>query len=299
MNTLLWNKIAAALLLALLLYKGIEIFAEGAFEVAEPGTKAYVVEGLEVEAPEIAVVAEPAALPQDIMALLAVASPEQGKRVFRRCQACHDVAQGTGHKIGPNLFAVMGAPLARHGDYRYSDALASHGGTWDFTLMDDWLSSAAAAIPGNKMSFGGIPKAGDRAALIAYMNSNSDTPLALPAALPVPVPVTPPAVEEAAPEVMDEAVDETDAESAVVEDTAPAQEVIEEADAKAGEGAVEQAMPADEEAVDEMIVEPTEDAGEAAAKDAAEGATEAGEEGATEAGEVDSTANENASEDDS
>lgn len=195
-----WNKIAAALLLALLLYKGIEILAEGAFEVPEMETKAYVVEGLEVAEPEMAEAApeEVAAPAAGVMALLATASPEQGKRIFRGCKTCHDENQGTGHKIGPNLFAIMGAPVALHADYKYSDALAGHGGTWDFALMDDWLVSPADTIPGNKMTFRGLPKAGDRAALIAYLNSMSDNPLELPAA-PEPE-VMEEVIEESAPE---------------------------------------------------------------------------------------------------
>jgi cytochrome c len=224
-----WNKIIAAFILALLLYKGLDILAESAFEIPEMETTAYVVEGLVVDEPEAAeATPEPEAAPAtDLMALLAVASPEQGKRAFRRCQSCHDANQGTGHKIGPNLFAVMGAAVAQHGDYKYSSAMAGHGGTWDFALMDDWLASPAAAIPGNKMTFAGMPKAGDRAALIVYLNSKSDNPLALP----VPAPVAPEpeaaedvteaadedAVTEAVEGVMDEAGDEAAEEEPATE----------------------------------------------------------------------------------
>lgn len=223
MNTLAWNKVIAALLLGILLYKGIEIFADSAFEVPEVETRAYVVEGLVADEPEVAEAApvEAPAPSDDIMALLAAASPEQGKRIFRGCQACHDVNQGTGHKIGPNLYGIMGAPVAQHADYKYSDALAEHGGTWDFQMMDDWLASPADVVPGNKMSYRGVSRAGDRAALIAFMNSNSDNPLALPTA--------------PAPEAMEEVADET----------------IEEV--------VEEAMPVPGESVEEMMVEPSEE----------------------------------------
>ncbi|MCH8860983.1 MAG: cytochrome c family protein [Proteobacteria bacterium] len=229
MNALAWNKIIAALILALLFYKGIEIYAEGAFEVAEPQVKAYVVEGLVAEEVEAVAVAEPAAPVADIMALLAVASPEQGKRIFRRCQACHDASQDGAHKIGPNLFAVMGAPVAQHSDYRYSDALAGHGGTWDFATMDDWLASPAEAVPGNKMSFGGMPKAGDRAALIAYLNSQSDNPLALPVAPPMAA--QPEAAEEVIEEVIEEMIEEAIEEAVMeeVEAVGEAAEAVEEA----------------------------------------------------------------------
>lgn len=281
MNALAWNKIIAALIIALLLYKGIEIYAEGAFEVAEPQVKAYVVEGLVVEEVAEVVAAEPVAPAQDVTALLAAASPEQGKRIFRRCQACHDVSQGGAHKIGPNLFAVMGAPVAQHGDYRYSDALAGHGGIWDFALMDDWLASPADAVPGNKMSFGGMPKAGDRAALIAYLNSQSDNPLALPVVVPVAPPVA--AEPEAAGEVIEEAIEdaalEEAAEGAVVEDAMPAEEaaveatqVVEEASGEASEEpATEPATKPEPEPAETLEVDaPTEAPTDASEEDATE-----------------------------
>ncbi len=265
MNALAWNKIIAALIMALLLYKGIEIYAEGAFEVAEPQIKAYVVESLVVEEVETVVAAEPVAPAQDVMSLLAAASPEQGKRIFRRCQACHDVSQGGAHKIGPNLFAIIGAPVAQHGDYRYSDALAGLGGTWDFALMDDWLASPAEAVPGTKMSFGGMPKAGDRAALIAYMNSQSDNPLALPVALPVAA--EPEAAEAVIEEDTEDAALEEAAEGAVVEDAMPAEEAAEEATEVVEEPATEpEAAPAETPDVDA----PTDASEEGATEDAKE-----------------------------
>lgn len=241
MNTLIWNKIAAALLLALLLYKGIEIYAEGAFEVAEPETKAYVVEGLELAAPEVVVAAPQPAPEEDVMALLATASAEQGKRIFRRCQACHDASQDGGHKIGPNLFAVIGAAVARHDDYRYSKALASHGGTWDFALMNDWLASPAGAIAGNKMIFGGMPRAGDRAALIAYLNSASNSPLALPAPVPAPEQA------EEAPRSPAATLEDVMADDA----TAPVTAQMEDGGETAAEDSEQDAVPSREESAGE------------------------------------------------
>lgn len=235
MNAPEWNKIIAALLLSILLYKGIEMFAEGAFEVAELETSAYLVAGLEVEAPVAAEAAAEVAPEEDIMALLAVASPEQGKRAFRRCQACHDANQGTGHKIGPNLYGVIGAPVAQYADYGYSSALADHGGSWDFATMDAWLAKPAEAIPGNKMTFAGMPKAGDRAALIAYLNGQSDSPLPLPVPAPAPVLVAPSTstVSDAVEDAMTDAVEEVNEE-----------------------------MPAPAEMVEEMIAEPAAEAAE-------------------------------------
>lgn len=231
MDALRLNKIAAALLISILLYKGIEMYAESTFEIPEMETKAYVVAGLEVEELAAAeVVAEAPAPADDIMVLLAVASPEQGKRVFRPCQTCHDANQDAGHKIGPNLYGVMGASVAQHADFSYSSALTENGGSWDFALMDAWLTKPADAIPGNRMSYGGMRKARDRAALIVYLNSQSDSPLPLPS----PVSAVPTAEHEAAADIIEEIVEEATEETA--EDVASE-------------------MPVSGEAVEEMIVE--------------------------------------------
>lgn len=222
MDALRINKIAAALLIAVLLYKGIEILAESAFEVPELETKAYVVAGLEVDEPDVSGAAPEAEVIIDLATLLASASPAQGERVFRGCKACHDVTRGSGHKIGPNLYGVMGASVAQYADYNYSGALADHGGEWSFELMDAWLASPADTVPGNKMTYRGISKPGDRAALIAYLNSNSDNPLEVPA--PVSAPVDEPVEPLAEPDTGADVTE--DAEEAVEEVAEPAADAV-------------------------------------------------------------------------
>ena len=115
--------------------------------------------------------------------LLAAADPAAGAKVFAKCMACHTIDQGAGNGIGPNLYGTVGEAIAQgKGGFAFSDALAGVGGKWTFDELDKWLTSPKAFAPGTKMTFAGLPKAEDRANVIAYLNSmGSNLPLPKPA----------------------------------------------------------------------------------------------------------------------
>ena len=113
---------------------------------------------------------------------LAQADVAKGEQVFKKCAACHVVAQGGANGIGPNLWAVVGGPIGKHAaGFAYSEALSGKGGNWDWKSMDAWLSSPRGFAPGTKMTFAGLGDPQDRANVIAYLNANG-TNLPLPAA---------------------------------------------------------------------------------------------------------------------
>ena len=95
----------------------------------------------------------------------------RGKLLFLQCRACHEVASGQPHKVGPNLHGVMGRKAALAEGYAYSDALKKSGLTWDFATLDNWIKHPASIVPGTTMAFVGIPGEADRRALIAYLES--------------------------------------------------------------------------------------------------------------------------------
>ncbi|MCG6120947.1 MAG: c-type cytochrome, partial [Blastomonas sp.] len=114
-----------------------------------------------------------------------------------KCASCHSINSGGANGIGPNLYGIMGEPHAAVPGFAYSDALKSKSGPWTFDEMNAWLTSPKAYAPGTKMSFAGLGKPADRANLMAWMNTQSGSPLPLPAA---PVPEAAPAAEgDAAP----------------------------------------------------------------------------------------------------
>ena len=147
-----------------------------------------------VQAPAAGAAAAPAA-PVDLGTLLAAADASRGESVARVCGSCHTFDQGGANRVGPNLWAVVGRPVAGAAGFAYSPALAGHGGVWTYQELDRYLASPARAIPGNKMAFNGLRNPKDRAHLIAYLARLS--PGAPPYPPPQPVPAE--AVATAAP----------------------------------------------------------------------------------------------------
>lgn len=108
---------------------------------------------------------------------LAAASPERGREMFRVCGACHTVDAGAAHTIGPNLWGVVGRPVASAEGYdRYTPAMASFGGAWTAQRLDRYLRRPAAEVEGTSMIFPGVPDDRDRADLIVWLALNSPEP---------------------------------------------------------------------------------------------------------------------------
>jgi cytochrome c len=124
-----------------------------------------------------------------IATLLATADVAKGEAVFKKCAACHTIAQGGANGIGPNLWAAMGKPHGHVAGFAYSDALKSVPGNWDWEGMDKWLANPKKYAPGTKMTFAGLGNPEERANLILYMNAQGSN-------LPLPAP---PAADSAAP----------------------------------------------------------------------------------------------------
>jgi cytochrome c len=104
----------------------------------------------------------------------------RGKKIARKCVACHSFKKGGKNKIGPNLYEIMGRQRGLPNGYNYSKALKKMGGTWGYNDMDKFLLKPREFMPGTKMSFKGIKNARDRAAMILYLRSFSDSPVPLP-----------------------------------------------------------------------------------------------------------------------
>jgi cytochrome c len=65
---------------------------------------------------------------------------EQGQAAARACQACHTFDEGGAHRVGPNLWNIVGQPIAHHEDYSYSDALQGMSDqTWTLEALDEFL----------------------------------------------------------------------------------------------------------------------------------------------------------------
>jgi cytochrome c len=101
--------------------------------------------------------------------------------VQQQCAACHSFNKGGAAGVGPNLYGIVGAKMFSQAGFSYSAAVKSKaGGTWTADTMSDWLVDPATFAPGTAMGYPGVKKDQTRADVIAYLNSNSDTPIKLP-----------------------------------------------------------------------------------------------------------------------
>jgi cytochrome c len=112
--------------------------------------------------------------------MLKAADPAAGQKVAAKCKACHDFTKGGPNKVGPNLWGIVGAKHAHVQGFNYSDAIKGLSGDWTYENLDKFLTKPKDYAPGTKMAFPGLPKPEDRAALLAYLRTLSDSPLPLP-----------------------------------------------------------------------------------------------------------------------
>ncbi|MGI3901128.1 MAG: c-type cytochrome [Janthinobacterium lividum] len=98
------------------------------------------------------------------------ADPARGADVFHVCSACHSIGRGGPDVDGPNLYGVVGAPVAeRRPRYGYTQALRDVSGIWTEQRLEAWLTNPVAFAPGTAMHFAGLDDAKDRADVIAYL----------------------------------------------------------------------------------------------------------------------------------
>ena len=174
------NKIIVSIVFAIILVLGINKVTDVIFYVEKPEKSAYQVASITTVASTTS--AETGSINSEagnIMALFASTSATEGAKVFKKCAACHSIAEGGSNKIGPALWGVLGRPAGSVPDYKYSKAMAAYGKNWSFEEMNGFLIKPKDWIKGTKMSFAGLKKAQDRAAVILYKNENSNTPLPL------------------------------------------------------------------------------------------------------------------------
>lgn len=181
MDAMTFNKIAGSVLAALLVIFGMRTLVHEVLAPEKPAKPGYVVEASTTEGEGTKGAEKPAEPEVSIAVLLKDASADKGVKVFAKCKSCHTPNKGGKNGTGPNLWNVMTRGMAKEDGFRYSKALAGHGGAWDYKLLDCFLKKPSACIKGTKMSFGGLKKAKDRANIIAYLRTLADTPPPLPA----------------------------------------------------------------------------------------------------------------------
>ncbi|RGP35626.1 c-type cytochrome [Pseudotabrizicola alkalilacus] len=110
-----------------------------------------------------------------------------GEKEFAKCKSCHGItaADGTtivkGGKTGPDLFGIVGNPVASVADFKYGDGILAAGATgavWDEASLAAYMTDPAVwlkevtgdAAAKSKMTFKLRAKAEDVAAYLATHN---------------------------------------------------------------------------------------------------------------------------------
>ena len=171
------SKIIVSIVLAIILILGINKVTDVIFYVEKPEKSAYQVASITTVASTAS--AETSSEIGNIMAIFASTSAAEGAKVFKKCQTCHSIAEGGKNKIGPALWGVLGRQAGSLPDYKYSKAMAAHGKKWSFEEMNGFLIKPKDWIKGTKMSYAGLKSEKERAAVILYMNENTNSPLPL------------------------------------------------------------------------------------------------------------------------
>ena len=111
-------------------------------------------------------------------AKLSVARPKDnimnGARFASSCAACHSFGRGDPNSIGPNLWGVVGRPVASVAAFDYSERLMRRRGKWTRDSLDAFFSENKEFEQGSHMAFRRLTRTVDRRDIIAWLSTLND-----------------------------------------------------------------------------------------------------------------------------
>lgn len=166
-----FNKLLAAVLVAGITAMIAGMISRGLYHPETLEKNSYVIEVAEASSVAGGEIAAAPQGPEPIAELLAAADVAHGEKLAKVCSACHSFDKGGANRVGPNLFGVVGKAKASHEGFAYSDAMKAKGGNWDIDAMNAFLWNPKKDIPGTKMTFAGLKKPEDRAAVVKWLET--------------------------------------------------------------------------------------------------------------------------------
>ena len=175
------NKIIMAVLGTVFIVFSLSLISDSIYHSEDPEVAGYQIE-VEESGTETAAAEDTGPAYDPIEPMLASADASAGEGVFRKCGACHTVDKGGANKVGPNLYGIVGRPIASHEGFSYSSALASYGEgkNWTYEELNGFFWNPKKYVEGTAMGFAGLKKTEDRANLIAWLREQADNPEPLP-----------------------------------------------------------------------------------------------------------------------
>ena len=104
----------------------------------------------------------------------AAAQDEAGQVTFNNaCRTCHSLDEGD-NRLGPHLHGIIGREAGSLPDFAYSANMKNSDLVWDEQNLDAFIENPDDVISGNRMKpYGGMTSAEDRAAIVAFLKSQS------------------------------------------------------------------------------------------------------------------------------
>jgi cytochrome c len=88
----------------------------------------------------------------------------------RQCAICHTIDKGGDHRLGPNLFGVVGRRAGTAPGFKYTNAFRTIATfEWNEGLLGPWIALPAVMVPGTAMGvFPGVSDR-DKDDIVAYL----------------------------------------------------------------------------------------------------------------------------------
>ena len=165
-----FNKILASLIISIIIFFIIGYLGNMLINPENPQEQAY-----KIDIPEDVVGAtstisgSQGEVIEPVSAILASASIENGMKISKKCSSCHSFKKDEQHKVGPNLFGILGSEVGKINEYSYSNSMANFGGKWNYENLSAFLYKPKEYMEGTKMNFIGLKNVEDRADLILWL----------------------------------------------------------------------------------------------------------------------------------